>query len=57
MRIGTAAISTRGMKEADMLKIVNLIDKVLTDHEDESVLSSVKKEVNDWMVSFPLYAK
>ena len=57
MRIGTAAISTRGMKEADMLKIVNLIDKVLIDYENESMIESVKKEVNDWMVSFPLYAK
>lgn len=57
MRIGTAAITTRGMKEADMMKIVNLIDKVLIDHENESIIESVKKEVNDWMVSFPLYVK
>ncbi len=55
MRIGTAAITTRGLKEDDMKKIVELIDRALMSHEDESSLASIKKEVNDWMVQFPLY--
>lgn len=57
MRIGTAAITSRGMKENDMVKIVDLIDKVLSDYENEQTIESVRKEVNEWMVSFPLYAK
>lgn len=55
MRVGTAAVTTRGLKEADMKKIVALIDKSLQNHDNESALSQIKKEVNDWMVQFPLY--
>ena len=55
MRIGTAAVTTRGLKEADMLKIVELIDKSLQNHDNEGELLAIKKEVNDWMVQFPLY--
>lgn len=55
MRVGTAAVTTRGLKEADMKKIVHLIDKALHNHENESALAQIKKEVNDWMVQFPLY--
>jgi len=55
MRLGTPAVTTRGMKEADMTRIVNLMDQVLTHHSDESTLLSVKQEVNDWMKNFPLY--
>jgi glycine hydroxymethyltransferase len=55
MRVGTAAITTRGLKEADMLKIVELIDQALTHHEDEAKLKDIKSNVNDWMVQFPLY--
>lgn len=55
MRIGTAAMTTRGLKEADFVRIVDLIDKVLMNHEDESVLASVRSEVNEWMKQFPLY--
>ena len=55
MRIGTAAVTTRGMKENDMLRIVDMIDTVLMNHENESKISQVKKEVNNWMESFPLY--
>ncbi|MDN3668969.1 serine hydroxymethyltransferase [Echinicola jeungdonensis] len=55
MRIGTAAITTRGLKEDDMKKIVELIDRTLMNHEDESALASIKNEVNEWMVQFPLY--
>ncbi len=56
MRIGTAAVTTRGMKEADMIKIVDLIDRALQGHEDENGLKALKSEVNKWMENFPLYA-
>lgn len=55
MRLGTPAVTTRGMKESDMIRIVNLMDKGLQNHTDEKVLSSIKEEVNDWMCNFPLY--
>ena len=55
MRLGTAAMTTRGLKEADMERIVDLIDTVLARHDDESYLSGVKGEVNRWMEDFPLY--
>lgn len=55
IRVGSAAITTRGMKEADMFKIVELMDETLTDPENDQKIKSVKGEVNDWMQSFPLY--
>lgn len=55
MRLGTAAITTRGLVENDMIKIVELIDRSLANHENESELDQIRKEVNDWMVQFPLY--
>ncbi|TAH26853.1 MAG: serine hydroxymethyltransferase [Cytophagales bacterium] len=56
MRVGTAAITTRGMKESDMEKIVELIDTVLMNLENEAKIETVRKEVNQWMKNFPLYA-
>ncbi|MEQ8581927.1 MAG: serine hydroxymethyltransferase [Marinoscillum sp.] len=56
MRVGTAAITTRGMMEGDMEKIVDLIDKVITNHTDDEALAHVKSSVNTWMNDFPLYA-
>ncbi|MEP2773284.1 MAG: serine hydroxymethyltransferase [Fulvivirga sp.] len=55
MRIGTAAITTRGMKEADMVKIVDYIDEVLMNPSDDKVIDRVRGEINDWMNAFPLY--
>jgi glycine hydroxymethyltransferase len=55
MRVGTAAVTTRGLNENDMKRIVHLIDQALQNHDNESKLAAVKKEVNDWMVQFPLY--
>jgi glycine hydroxymethyltransferase len=55
MRVGTAAVTTRGMKENDMLQIVEYIDAVLMNHENDSRIQSIKKEVNQWMDDFPLY--
>jgi glycine hydroxymethyltransferase len=55
MRVGTAAVTTRGLKEDDMRKIVDLIDRALQQHADESALAQLRTEVNAWMVKFPLY--
>ena len=55
MRVGTAAVTTRGLKEADMRKIVDLIDRALQQHADDAALAQIKSEVNAWMVKFPLY--
>ena len=54
MRLGTPAITTRGMKEQDVAHIVALIDTVLTDPQDSLQLRAVKQEVNAWMHNFPL---
>jgi len=55
MRIGTAAVTTRGMKEAEMEKIVDLIDDVLMHIDNEGKFKEIKAEVNSWMKNFPLY--
>jgi glycine hydroxymethyltransferase len=56
MRVGTAAMTTRGLKESDMEQIVVYIDKVLMSHDDAATLAIVKEEINEWMKAFPLYA-
>jgi glycine hydroxymethyltransferase len=56
IRVGTSAITTRGIKEKHIPKIVNLIDKVLTNAENEKVIAEVKKEVNKMMKTLPLFA-
>lgn len=55
IRVGTAAVTTRGLKEAEMEKIVDLIDQVLTNPEDEANLNAVKAEVTKLVSAFPLY--
>jgi glycine hydroxymethyltransferase len=49
IRVGTPAITTRGLVEEDMETVVALIDKVLMNHTDEAVLEQVAEEVNDLM--------
>lgn len=56
IRVGTAAITTRGMKENDMERIVQLIDDTLMARENETKLATIKSEVHTWMKNFPLYA-
>jgi glycine hydroxymethyltransferase len=56
IRIGVAAVTTRGLKETDMDVIVDLIDEVISNHEDETVLASVAGKVNAMMESLPLFA-
>jgi glycine hydroxymethyltransferase len=55
MRIGTPAVTTRGLKEKDISKVVDLIDEVLQRADDVKHLKSVKKKVNRFMEKFPLY--
>jgi glycine hydroxymethyltransferase len=55
IRIGTAAITSRGMKEAQMKTIVKLIDKVIMNHDNEKVILKVRDEVNKFMEKYPLY--
>ncbi len=55
IRIGTPAITTRGLKEEHMSRVVDLIDRVLMNHDNEAVIKQVKEEVNGWMKDFPLY--
>ena len=56
IRLGTAAITTRGAKEDMMVLIADLIEEVLNNPEDESVISAVRQKVNDTMKQYPLFA-
>lgn len=56
IRFGTAAITTRGFKQADMETLVNFIDRVISNPEDEENLEAVAKEVNHLMQGRPLFA-
>ena len=55
MRVGTPAITTRGIKEDEIPYIVDLIDEVILNYEDENVLNSVKRKVNDLMCKLPIF--
>ena len=55
IRIGTPAITSRGLKEGQMKKIVTLIDKVLMSPEDDKVITKVRTTVNEMMKSYQLY--
>ena len=56
IRVGTPAITTRGVKEDKMEYIVSLIDRVLSAPEDEAVIAAVRKEVNEMMSAYPIFA-
>ena len=55
-KIVTPAITTRGLKEDRMETIVSLIDRVLSDIDNETEIAAVRKEVNDLMANYPLFA-
>ena len=57
IRVGSPAITTRGMGKNEMVKIVDLIDKIITNIEDESMIKKVKTEVQSLCSSFPLYSE
>lgn len=56
IRVGTPAITTRGVKEDKMDYVVELIDRVLSAPEDEAVIAAVRKEVNEMMTQYPIFA-
>lgn len=57
IRVGVAAVTTRGLKEEDMPVIVDLIDRVITNHEDEASIEAIRKDVNEMMSHLPLFAQ
>ena len=56
IRVGTPAITTRGLKEQHMAVIVDMIDEVIANHENEEVITKVRTQVNEMMSEFPLFA-
>jgi|GEM_PF-880355 len=56
IRLGTPAITTRGAKEDLMVLIAELIEEVLNDPENEEVIASVRKRVNETMKNYPIFA-
>jgi len=56
IRIGTPAITTRGIKEETIPYIVELIDRVIMNYEDKTVMTDVKKSVNELMNKYPIFA-
>jgi glycine hydroxymethyltransferase len=55
IRVGVPAVTTRGMKEEHMEAVVTMIDKVLMNADDPTVISTVKDEVKEFLQQFPLY--
>ena len=55
IRLGTPAVTTRGMKEKDVQQVAEWIDRIIMDVENESLIGKVKAEVNEYMKQFPLY--
>ena len=56
LRVGTPAITTRGLKEEDMPVIVQMIDEVISNIDNEEVIASVRERVNDMMSERPMFA-
>jgi glycine hydroxymethyltransferase len=56
IRIGSAAATTRGFTEADCLKTIEWIDRVLTNKDNDTLIAEVKKEIHQHVSQFPLYA-
>ncbi len=55
IRLGTPAVTTRGMKEADMVKIADFIDEVIVNHTNEEKLKEISLKVESFLKNFPLY--
>lgn len=56
MRLGTPAVTTRGLKEEDMEPIVELIDRVLENRDNPKIINEIKNEVHKMMRNYPLFA-
>ncbi len=57
IRLGTAAITSRGMDESACVKIVDWIDAIISDIENEELITETRKEINAFMEQYPLYAE
>ena len=55
LRLGTPAITTRGMKEADMAQVAAFIDEALSHAQDDAYLAQTARRVKDFLADFPLY--
>jgi glycine hydroxymethyltransferase len=55
IRIGTAAITTRGLMEADMSKVIDLLDEALMNLENEEKLEEIGEKVGEWMENYPIF--
>ncbi|MCL4132711.1 UNVERIFIED_CONTAM: hypothetical protein GTU68_023845 [Idotea baltica] len=55
IRLGTPALTTRGMKEKDMKQVAEFIDRVLMNHDKESIIDQVRNDVNEYMSDFPMF--
>lgn len=55
LRLGTPAITTRGMKEQDMAIVASFIDDAITHYDDEAYLANIASQVKDFLTKFPLY--
>jgi glycine hydroxymethyltransferase len=56
IRVGTAALTSRGVKENEIAQMVQLMDKVLMNASNEQIIAKVRKEVNALMSDKPLFA-
>jgi len=56
IRLGTPALTTRGMKEEEMKKVVEFFDKVISNYQNEIELSRIREEVREFTKGFPLYS-
>lgn len=57
IRIGTAAVTTRGLKEDDCRKVVDWIDNIITDADNEELITHTRTQINTFMQDFPLYSE
>jgi glycine hydroxymethyltransferase len=56
IRLGTPAITTRGVKEDTMIEIADLIDRVLSNPESPETIAAVRARVNEMMAQYPIFA-
>jgi glycine hydroxymethyltransferase len=56
IRLGSSAITTRGLKEKECIKIIDLIDATLTNKDNPKELAKIKKKVNTMMEKYPLFS-
>ena len=55
IRLGTPAITSRGLNEGDCVQIVEWIDRIISNVDNDSLIASIKGEINEFMTSYPLY--